>query len=283
MDQNIQKILFLGFFLALAIKMPMIPFHIWLPQAHTEAPTGGSVILAAILLKLGTYGFLRFVLPILPSASFFFSPTIMTLALIGVIYSSISALSLIDLKQIIAYSSIGHMNISMIGLFSNSLLGLTGCYIYSISHGFISAGLFFLVGMLYDRYHTRTLKYYRGLALFMPLYTLSFFLFSLANLSFPGTLGFLAEILIYLSSLLFSPWVLILLSLVSILLPLYIIWTFHKISYGSISNYYGFLTQDLTIKEFHILLPLIALTIYYGIYPDNIIRFIEMPLLGLIV
>jgi NADH:ubiquinone oxidoreductase subunit 4 (subunit M) len=171
----------------------MIPFHIWLPLAHTEGNTSASIILAAILLKLGTYGFLRFSIPLFPEASIFFLPFIIILSLIGIIYSCISALSLIDLKQIIAYSSIAHMNVSIIGIFSNNINGLLGSYHYSISHGLISTGLFMLIGVLYDRYHTRTLKYYRGLTYIMPIYITIFFLFNLSNISFPGTYGFISE------------------------------------------------------------------------------------------
>jgi proton-translocating NADH-quinone oxidoreductase chain M len=277
-----QTYLWFAFFIALAVKMPMIPFHIWLPQAHTEAPTGGSVILAAILLKLGTFGFLRYSIPLFPEASAYFTPLVCVLAIIGVLYSCISALSLIDLKQIIAYSSIAHMNVSMIGLFSNDLNGLSGCYLYSISHGFISAGLFLLVGVLYDRYHTRTLKYYRGLVLIMPLYILIFFIFTLMNISFPGTLSFIAEMFIYISALTISPFVVLLVSLVSIFLPIYLIWTYHKIAYGSLSNYLYSIYQDITIKEFHLFLPLFFLTLFYGIFPHLILNTIELPLLAIL-
>jgi proton-translocating NADH-quinone oxidoreductase chain M len=255
LSPELQMPCFIAFFIALAIKMPMVPFHVWLPQAHTEAPTGGSVILAAILLKLGTYGFLRFCIPLFPDASAYFAPLVIALAVIGVIYSSISACALLDLKQIIAYSSIAHMNISVIGLFSGTLQGLTGAYLYSISHGFVSAGLFLLVGVLYDRYHTRTLKYFRGLVLIMPIYTVLLFLFTLANLSFPGTLSFLAEISIFMSAAAFNPFVLLISSLASIFLPIYLIWTYHKISYGSLSVHLGILAQDITLREFHLIAP----------------------------
>lgn len=252
--------------------MPMFPFHIWLPQAHTEAPTGGSIILAAILLKLGTYGFMRFSLPLFPDASLFFIPLISVLAILGILYSCIAAISLIDLKQIIAYSSIAHMNVSLIGLFSNDLNGIAGCFLYSLSHGFISAGLFLLVGLLYDRYHTRTLKYYRGLVLFMPLYSLSFFLFILMNISFPGSLAFIAELFIYLSSLTLSPFHMLAISFVGILLPIYIIWTFHKITFGSLSPYFLSLSSDLTLKESHLLFPLAFLTIFFGLFSSLILN-----------
>ena len=276
-----QCFLWFNFFLALAIKMPMIPFHIWLPQAHTEAPTGGSIILAAILLKLGSYGFIRYVIPLFPDANSYLAPFIITLALIGTLYSCISALSLLDLKQIIAYSSIAHMNISVIGLFMNDYNGLLGSYLYSISHGFISSGLFLLIGILYERYHTRILKYYRGLNLFMPIYILFLFIFILFNISFPGTFGFIAEILIFISSFQSSFFLSLLMTLVSILLPLYLIWTFQKISYGQISNHL-IRFADLNIKEFHLLFPLFFLVLYFGLIPDYLINALKLPILALL-
>jgi proton-translocating NADH-quinone oxidoreductase chain M len=278
-----QKLFWLGFFIALAIKKPMIPFHLWLPKAHVESPTSGSIILAAILLKLGTYGFLRFSIPLFPSATLYYSPFIIKLAIIGVLYSCLAALSLIDLKQIVAYSSIAHMNVSIIGLFSNDLNGLIGCYLYTISHGFVSAGLFLLVGILYDRYHTRTLKYYRGLVFFLPTYVLFLFLFTLANLSYPGSLSFIAEMLIYISCLNISPFVLVFVALVGFLLPIYQIWTFHKISYGDLSNYLGVLYQDKTLLEFHLLFPLLFLTILLGIQPFFLLSFLDHSLFSLLI
>ena len=225
-----------------------------------------------------TYGFLRFSIPLFPDATLYFAPFVSVLAIIGVLYSCLAALSLIDLKQIIAYSSIGHMNVSIIGLFSNDLNGLTGCFLYTIAHGFVSAGLFFLVGFLYNRYHTRTLKYYRGLALILPLYVLFLFFFILTNLSFPGSLGFIAEMFIYFSALTLSPFVLFLVSLVSIFLPIYIIWTFQKISFGSLSSHISTLYADITMAEFHILFPLLFLTIYFGLFPSLLFNFVELPL-----
>jgi NADH:ubiquinone oxidoreductase subunit 4 (subunit M) len=233
-------------------------------------------------LYILTYGFLRFSIPLFPEATAYFSPFVSVIAIIGVLYSCLAALSLIDLKQIIAYSSIAHMNVSMIGLFSNDLNGLTGCFLYSISHGFVSAGLFLLVGFLYDRYHTRTLKYYRGLVLIIPVYVLLLFLFTLANISFPGTLGFIAEMFIYISSLTLSPFVLLIVSLVSILLPVYIIWTYHKIAYGALSAYIYTIYEDITLKEFHLLFPLFFLTIFYGFRPDLMLSSVELPLLALL-
>lgn len=229
-----------------------------------------------------TYGFMRYSLPLFPMASEYFLPLILMLAIISVIYSCITALSLIDLKQIVAYSSIAHMNVGVIGIFSNDLHGISGAFLYSIAHGCVSGGLFLLVGMIYDRYHTRTIKYYRGLVLFMPIYIVLLLLFSLSNLSFPLSLGFIAEFMIYISTIEISPIITILVSTVSVLLPIYFIWTSQRISFGSLSNYLPTLYQDINIKEFHQLFPLLFLTIFFGINPSLILESILIPVLTLI-
>lgn len=261
----------------------MAPFHIWLPYVHTEAPTSGSVLLAALLLKLGTYGILRFCIPLFPIATLYYSPLIWVLSIISILYSCIVALSLIDLKQIIAYSSIAHMNLCLIGLFSNDLYGLQGAYFASISHGFISSALFFIVGFLYDRFHTRILKYFRGLVLFLPLIITFLFIFILSNSGFPGSAGFIGELFIYLSTLNLNPLLSLLVTLLAILLPIYTIWTFNKISFGRISNYFPYLSQDLTFKEFHILLPLLIASIYFGLQPNLILDTLLLPLTALLI
>ena len=277
-----QKILFLCFFISFAIKVPMLPFHIWLPLAHTEGNTTASVILAAIQLKQGTYGLLRFNLPLFPEATEYFQPFIILQAIQSIIYSCISALSLIDLKQVIAYSSIAHMNVTIIGLFSNNIHGLTGSYCYSISHGLVSAGQFQLVGIQYDRYHTRTIKYYRGLVLIMPMYITIFLIFTLSNQSFPGTFGFVSEFQIYYGSIFMNPIVTIFMVTVSFLQPIYFLWTFHKISYGTFSNYIPTLYTDITTKEINLLMPLLFWIIYLGINPSYIIGSIQYTLYNLL-
>lgn len=250
----------------------MWPFHIWLPVAHGESSTGTSVILAAVLLKLGSYGFLRYSLPLFPYASEYFSPFVQKLAIISIIYSCFSAFSLLDLKSIIAYSSIAHMNVGVIGIFSNNLKGLSGAYLYAISHGLASSGLFLLAGNIYERYHTKTLKYLRGLVLIMPIFVTFFFFFTLSNLSFPLSLGFIAELMILLSTIELSPVATFSTALVTILLPFYFVWTFQRISFGAFSNYLPQLYQDTNIKEFHILFPLLFLTIFFGVIPSHILE-----------
>jgi len=188
-----QHLVWLAFFLSLAIKIPIMPFHLWLIEAHVESPTAGSILLAAILLKLGSYGFIRFALPLFTDASGYFTPLIGVVSISAVIYSSVACLSQLDLKKIIAYSSIAHMNLSLVGLFSNNFTGVSSSIYFLISHGLISAGLFLLIGVLYDRLHTRTHKYFRGLVMILPLFILLLLIFTLANTAVPMTSGFIAE------------------------------------------------------------------------------------------
>jgi len=185
-----QKILWLAFFASFATKVPMVPVHIWLPEAHVEAPTAGSVILAGILLKLGTYGFIRFLFPIFPEACFYFSPLVYSIAAVGVVYTSLTAIRQTDFKRIIAYTSVAHMNLVILGLFSFNSIGLEGAILQSLSHGFVASALFAVIGVVYDRYHTRTVKYYGGLVHVMPLYIIIFLLFTMANIGLPGTGSF---------------------------------------------------------------------------------------------
>ncbi len=282
LDRTTQYILWQGFFISFAIKVPMVPFHIWLPLAHTEGNTTASVILAAILLKLGTYGFLRFSLPLFPEACEFFLPLVTLLAILGIIYSCISALSLIDLKQVIAYSSIAHMNITIIGIFSNNIHGLVGSYCYSISHGLVSGGLFMLVGVQYDRYHTRTLKYYRGQTFIMPIYITLFLIFTLSNLSLPGTFGFASEFLIYYGSVFLNPIVTVIITLISFQLPIYFLWAYHKMAYGTFSNHLPVQYDDVTRKEIHLFMPLLFFIVYLGLNPYQIIDSIQVSLYNIL-
>jgi proton-translocating NADH-quinone oxidoreductase chain M len=193
-----QILLWLGFFASFAVKIPMVPFHIWLPEAHAEAPTSGSVILAGILLKMGGYGFLRFSLPMFPLATVYFTPLIFTLSLIAAIYASLTTLRQVDLKKIIAYSSVSHMSFVTIGIFSANMQGVEGSIILMLSHGLVSSALFICVGVLYDRYRTRIIKYYGGLVQVMPVFTLFLTFFIFSNIGFPGTSSFVGELLVLL-------------------------------------------------------------------------------------
>ena len=182
-----QKFLWFAFFLSFASKVPMVPVHLWLPEAHVEAPTAGSVILAGVLLKLGTYGFIRFSLPLFPQASFFFAPLVYTISAVGIVYTSFTAIRQTDFKRVIAYTSIAHMNLVMLGIFSFNTIGIEGAIFQSLSHGFVASALFLLIGVVYDRYRTRLVQYYGGLASTMPIYVFIFLFFTMANIGLPGT------------------------------------------------------------------------------------------------
>jgi proton-translocating NADH-quinone oxidoreductase chain M len=267
-----QYSLWFGFFIALAVKIPMIPFHLWLPEAHVEAPTGVSIILASIVLKLGTYGFIRFSLTLFPQASIYFSPMVITLALVGLLYTSLISLAQVDIKKIIAYSSIGHMNLATIGIFSNTLAGLEGSLYFMVSHGLISGGLFLVIGTMYERYHTRTYLYFRGLALVYPVFSAIFFIFTLGNIGVPGTSGFLSEFLTLLGSFEYNPFVGLLASLTIVLSPLYSLWLYNRIVFGSLSNHFLIIYKDISLKEFHALFPLVFGTLYLGFFPQIILN-----------
>ena len=195
---NRQLVLWFCFFFAFAVKVPLFPFHIWLPEAHVEAPTIGSVLLAGVLLKMGSYGLLRFVIPLFNDANYFFLPFVYTLCIFGIVYTCCTTIRQVDLKKIIAYSSVSHMSFVILGLFSVNIVGIAGSIFLMLSHGIVSGGLFFLVGCIYDRFKTRILFYYSGLVNVMPLFAVLFFILILGNISFPGTSGFIGELLIYL-------------------------------------------------------------------------------------
>lgn len=276
-----QIFLWLAFFVSFAVKIPMIPFHIWLPEAHAEAPTAGSVILAGVLLKLGGYGFLRFSLPLFPLASVYFKPLVFTLSIIAVTYGSLTTLRQTDFKKIIAYSSIAHMGLVTLGLFSGSLTGLIGSLFVMFSHGIVSSGLFICAGVLYDRYKTRTLKYYGGVAYTMPLFTILFFCFILANMGFPGTLSFVGEFLVLLGLFETQPIVCVLAGLIMILGAAFSLWLFNRLCFGILKTEYIIFFQDISRREFWILAPLFFLTVFLGILPNyflDIIYFMSLSL-----
>lgn len=268
-----QKIIWFFFFITFITKIPTLPFHIWLPEAHVEAPTIGSIILAAILLKIGGYGILRYLLPIFPKATHFFLPLIYTLALISIIYASFITLRQFDLKRIIAYSSIAHMNFVIIGLFSENNYGIIGAIYLMIGHAIISSALFFAIGIIYDRYHTRLLFYYSGLIQIMPIYGIATFLFFLGNIGFPGTSNFIGEFLILLGSFIKNPFLTIFSGFGILFSGIYSIWLYNRIFFGTLQKNYGWFYLDLNINEFYIFLSLFFFMIILGINNNSIINF----------
>jgi NADH-quinone oxidoreductase subunit M len=259
--------LWLAFFLSFASKVPMFPFHIWLPEAHVEAPTVGSVLLAGILLKLGVFGFLRFSLPLFPLASFYFSPLVYVLSICGVIYASFSAIRQTDFKRIIAYSSVSHMNLVTLGIFSFNIIGLEGSIMQSISHGFVSSAMFFMIGILYDRYHSRLLYYYGGLVHMMPIYGVLFLIFTMANIALPGTSSFVGEFLLLLGIFKMNIVAAIFGALGVILCGAYSLWLYNRLIFGNLKISYTSRFKDLDLREFLVVLPLLVFVILMGVYP----------------
>lgn len=277
-----ERFLWLAFFLSFASKIPMFPFHIWLPEAHVEAPTVGSVLLAGILLKLGVYGFIRFSLTLFPMASLYFSPAVYTLSLLGIIYASMSAIGQTDMKRIIAYSSIAHMNLVTLGIFSLNVIGLQGAIVQSISHGFVSGGMFFLIGIIYSRYHTRSIHYYGGLAHCMPIYAILFVLFTMANIALPGTSSFVGEFLllagIYKTNILIT----VLATLGVILSGAYSLWLCNRIIFGNLKTNYTSKYTDVSHNEFAIMGFLSIFVIFLGVYPSVITEVIDFSVYSIL-
>jgi len=274
--ENEQLLLWIGFFISFASKIPMFPFHIWLPEAHVEAPTVGSVLLAGVLLKLGVYGFLRYSLVLFPVASIYFTPLIYTLCVIGIIYASLNAIRQTDLKRIIAYSSIGHMNLIVLGLFCFNSIGLEGAILQSISHGFVSGALFLMVGIIYDRYHTRLLFYYGGLVHTMPVYASLFLVFTMANIALPGTSSFVGEFTLLLGIFKNSIFTCIISATSVVLSGAYSLWLYNRIIFGNLKISYTVKYKDLVKREFIVLLPLFVLVLFIGIYPNYLFKFITL-------
>ena len=270
-----QKWMWLAFFAAFAVKIPMWPFHTWLPDAHVEAPTGGSVILAAILLKMGGYGFLRFSLPLFPEASTFFAPFVFFLSLVAVVYTSLVALAQTDMKKVIAYSSIAHMGFVTFGLFTFSFQGLQGALFQMISHGIISAGLFLCIGVLYDRLHTREISRYGGVVHSMPCYAVVFMIFILGGIGLPGTSGFVGEILVLVAAFKERGWAALVLGLGIIFSAAYGLWLYGRVVLGKAEKEEIKKLPDLTGMEKMALIPLAVLVIFLGVYSQGLLQVSE--------
>jgi NADH-quinone oxidoreductase subunit M len=268
---SMQKWLWLAFFASLAVKMPMWPVHTWLPDAHVEAPTAGSVILAGILLKMGGYGFIRFSLPMFPEASAYFTPLVFALSIIAIIYTSLVALVQEDMKKLIAYSSVAHMGFVTMGLFSMTSQGVQGAVFQMISHGLVSGALFLCVGVVYDRMHTRDISAYGGLAARMPLYATVFMIFTLANVGLPGTSGFIGEFLTLLGTFRINSWVAFLATTGTILSAAYALYLYRRIIFGVLDKPSLASILDLSWREAALFAPIVALTIFYGFYPAPVL------------
>ncbi|MBR0882206.1 NADH-quinone oxidoreductase subunit M [Bradyrhizobium japonicum] len=269
--RSLQTWAWLAFFASFAVKMPMWPVHTWLPDAHVEAPTAGSVVLAAILLKMGGYGFLRFSLPMFPLASHDFAPLIFTLSAIAIIYTSLVALMQEDMKKLIAYSSVAHMGFVTMGIFAGTMQGVAGGMFQMISHGIVSGALFLCVGIVYDRMHTREIAAYGGLVNRMPLYALTFMVFTMANVGLPGTSGFVGEFMTLLGTFKVSIPTAFFATFGVILSAGYALWLYRKVVFGALVKPSLASMKDLTFRECVTLFPLIALTILFGVYPKPVL------------
>jgi NADH-quinone oxidoreductase subunit M len=269
--RGLQTWAWLAFFASFAVKLPMWPVHTWLPDAHVEAPTAGSVILAAILLKMGGYGFLRFSLPMFPDASHDLAPLVFTLSVIAVVYTSLVALMQDDMKKLIAYSSVAHMGFVTMGIFAATAQGVAGGIFQMISHGIVSAALFLCVGVVYDRVHTREIAAYGGLVNRMPFYAAAFMVFTLANVGLPGTSGFIGEFLALIGTFKVNITVATLATLGVILSAAYALWLYRKVIFGPLTKPALATIKDLDYRELITLGPLVALTILFGVYPKPVL------------
>ena len=273
--RDIQMWLWLGMFASFAVKVPMWPVHTWLPDAHVDAPTAGSVILAGVLLKMGGYGFLRFSLPMLPEASNYFAPLVFTLSVIAVIYTSLVALVQSDMKKMIAYSSVAHMGFVTIGIFAATQQAVEGAIFQMLSHGVVSGALFLCVGIIYDRLHTREIDRYGGLVNNMPKYAFAFMVFMLASVGLPGTAGFVGEFLILTGTFQVNTWVALLAATGVILGAAYMLYLYRRVVYGELTKADVKAMLDLEPREIAILAPILIVVMWMGIYPMSFLDIMD--------
>ena len=273
-DQQIELVLFLCFFASFAVKVPMFPFHTWLPDAHVQAPTSGSVILAGVLLKLGAYGFIRLSLPFFEYASIYFQPMIFALSCVAIVYTSIVALRQLDMKKMIAYSSVAHMGFVTIGIFTLTQDGINGAYFQMISHGIVSAALFLIVGVVYERHHTRMISDYSGVTNVMPKYSFFFMVFMLSSVGLPGTSGFVGEFLVIMSTISVSVYLTFFTAIGVILGASYMLLLYKNINFGDLKSDIKQLA-DLTNIEIFYFSCLAFLTMLLGIYPKLLFEMIN--------
>ena len=262
-----QTLLFLAFFASFAVKLPMWPVHTWLPDAHVQAPTAGSVVLAAILLKMGGYGFLRFSLPMFPVGSYIMTDFVLWLSVIAIVYTSLVALVQSDMKKLIAYSSVAHMGYVTIGIFAANQQGIDGAIFQMLSHGFISGALFLCVGIIYDRMHTREIDAYGGLVNRMPAYALIFMFFTMANVGLPGTSGFVGEFLTLVGIFKVNTWIALLATSGVVLSAAYALWLYRRVMMGDLIKEALRTIQDMSLRERAVFAPLIGMTLLLGVYP----------------
>ncbi|MEK9794593.1 MAG: NADH-quinone oxidoreductase subunit M, partial [Hyphomicrobiales bacterium] len=271
-DYSIQTWLWLAFFISFAVKMPMFPVHTWLPDAHVEAPTAGSVILAGVLLKMGGYGLLRFSIPLFPVGSFVFMDFVFVLSIIAIIYTSFIAIAQEDIKKLIAYSSVAHMGFVTMGIFTFTDQGIQGGIFQMLSHGLISSALFLSVGVVYDRLHTREISVYGGVVKKMPVFAALFLIFTMANVGLPGTSGFVGEFLSLIGVFKVNIYVAIFATTGVILSAAYALWLYKRVVFGEITNKAIEELKDINAREYMILFPLAILIILFGVYPNMIIE-----------
>jgi NADH-quinone oxidoreductase subunit M len=264
---NAQIVLFVAFLMAFAVKVPMWPVHTWLPDAHVEAPTGGSAVLAAILLKLGAYGFIRFSLPILPDASHYLAGLMIMLSLVAIVYISLVALAQTDMKKLIAYSSISHMGFVTLGFFIFNAYGMEGGLVQMISHGFVSAALFLCVGVMYDRMHSRAIADYGGVVNTMPKFAAFMMLFAMANCGLPATSGFVGEFLVIMGAMKFNFWIALLAATTLVFGAAYTLWMYKRVIFGEVGNPHVAELADANGRELLILGLLAAAVLWMGLYP----------------